>query len=289
MGWIQQTKIGSRRSGGPQYYLQGIGESLKHLLKARGACEVWLGTPYGVVQSGLMAVAADRVLEDGQLRSGKVGHDRIQRQTASQSVGEQIKHWYNISAPGEPYHIEFLEHVYQQAFLFIPARIQFSLNGRPRNLPVDPQPLTFTMNHRSALIQTQVNSLRKTPDVLKWVSHQIGRVIHDHLAAPCPYIKEEDLLRASGALSHLGIDLSAYCGKGYDCLTSTFTLGGYPTYSCAVEIKKVSSGFNYQILKHTNPARAAVLCMEHNPSFTPPAVVDVIELQALHKSLAESA
>jgi hypothetical protein len=102
-------------------------------------------------------------------------------------------------------------------------------------------------------------------------------------------VKEEDLLRTSGALNHLGIRLSAYCGKGYDCLDSTFEFSPYPEYRCAVEIKKISSGFNYQILKRTHPARATVLCMRHDAMFTPPEVVDVLELRALHKYLLECA
>lgn len=288
MGWIQQTKQASRKSGGPQYYLQGINETFKELLKARGACEVWLGTPYGVVQSGLMAVAADKVLSGGTLRAGSVGHDRIQRQTGRLSVGRQIMHWFNIRTEGEPIRIDFIERTYRSAFILIPRSIQFS-GGRRRALPVDMQPLTFTASHRSAVLQRQIAALREKPSLFRWVREQIGRVMEDHLPEPCPYVKEEDLLRVSGALSHLGIHLSAYCGKGYDCLKSTFEFGPYPRYTCPVEIKKVSSGFNYQLLRKTNPARATVLCMQHDPLFTPPEVVDVLELRSLHAFLAEGA
>ena len=282
MAWIQQTKQRSRKSGGPQYYVQGLEDRDKSFLHAQGACEVWLCTPYGVVQSGLMAVAGDRVLHDGRLRGGNVGHDRIQRQSARLSIGEQVKHWFNIGNEGEPDRIDFFFRNYKRAFILVPRRIAFAGGrGRGRSLHVDPQPLTFTDYHRSELIQKQALSLRQKPQTLRWVIEQLDRVVHDHVEDPCPHLKEEDLLRTSGALSHLGIALSAYCGKGYDCINSIFTFSPFPAYKCAVEIKKVSSGFNYQILKRTNPERATVLCMTHKPAFVPPDVVDVLELRSL--------
>src|SRR5438445_8101229 len=69
MAWIEQTKKGSRKSGGPQYYLQDISEHSRDLLKVYKQRPVRLWTPYGVVDSGLTAVSSD---------VGKVGHDRIQ-------------------------------------------------------------------------------------------------------------------------------------------------------------------------------------------------------------------
>ena len=284
MGWIQQTKQASRKSGGPQYYLQGIGDGLKELLKARGACEVWLGTPYGVVLSGLTAVAGDKVLDGTKLRRGAVGHDRIQRQAAALSVGEQIKHWFDLRSASEPYRVDFIERTYKSAFLLIPTKVQFP-GGRQKSLPVDLQPLTFTSNHQSRLLQRQIMGLRERPVALQWVTGQIARVVEDHVVHPQPHVKEEDLLRAGGALSYLGIQLSAYRGKGYDCADTVFHCAPYPPYRCAVEIKKVSSGFDYQILKKTHPARATVLCMTHDVGFTPPEVVDVIELSSLLKHL----
>ncbi len=186
-----------------------------------------------------------------------------------------------------PLKIEFSEQTFRSALILIPRSVQFP-NGRLRRLLVDPQPLTFTANHRSALLQSQVAFLRTKPQLLHWVRSQIGRVVEDHIIRPCAYVKEEDLLRTSGALSHLGIDLSAYCGRGYDCINSAFHFAPYPQYSCPVEIKKRSSGFDYQILKRTNPARATILCMEHDPKFTPPEVVDIIELRSLHAFLVEA-
>ena len=180
MGWIQQTKQASRKSGGPQYYLQGIEDTFKAFLKDRGASEVWLGTPYGVIQSGLKAVAADKVLSKGRLRPGNVGHDRIQGRP---SAGLQIMHWFNIKCKGEPLTIEFSEQTFRPALILIPQSIQFP-GGRTRRLLVDRQPLTFTANHRSTLLQAQVTSLRARPPLLRWVRDQVGRVVEDHVVHP---------------------------------------------------------------------------------------------------------
>jgi hypothetical protein len=57
MAWIEQTKKGSRKSGGPQYYLQGLGEAAKAILERRGQVNVALWTPYGPVCEGLVAVS----------------------------------------------------------------------------------------------------------------------------------------------------------------------------------------------------------------------------------------
>ena len=68
MAWIEQTKKGSRRSGGPQYYLQGLTEAVQAALEALERCPIRLWTPYGVVESGLEAVSSS---------IGSVGHDRV--------------------------------------------------------------------------------------------------------------------------------------------------------------------------------------------------------------------
>ena len=72
-------------------------------------------------------------------------------------------------------------------------------------------------------------------------------------------VHEADLLRTAGALSVLGVDLSLYLVKGYDCPKSQFSFSGFPTYPCPVEIKKCSSGFDYQIMRYTELPRAVVL------------------------------
>jgi hypothetical protein len=56
--------------------------------------------------------------------------------------------------------------------------------------------------------------------------------------------------------------------------------GAFPIYPCPVEIKKRSSGFDYQIMRYTELPRAVVLCLEHD-LVNPPDHVDILELSAL--------
>jgi len=45
---IQQTKLESLATGGPQYYLHNVPEPVKEFLRRRGACRVVLQTPHGI-------------------------------------------------------------------------------------------------------------------------------------------------------------------------------------------------------------------------------------------------
>jgi len=279
MAWIQQTKQESRKSGGPQYYLQGIEDATRTVLHARGACEVWLGTPYGIVESGLVAVAKDRVLEGDRLRPGKVGHDRIQRRRADASIEGQLRYWYLIPAQ-DIIRVDFAEYLYKSALLLIPTKVRFSI-GRTKSLCFNTHPLTFTAHVQSPLLVDQVTACRDA----EWVHFQLNSVLRDHTDGRT-HVLESDLLRTSGALSRLGIRLGCYQGKGYDCFESFFQFGRYPPYGCPVEIKKRSSGFDYQVLRRTKPERATILCVEHDDSRIVTPVVDVIELRALTNFLA---
>ena len=288
MGRIIQTKQGSRATGGPQYYLHDLEVATKTTLRKLGRCEVWLGTPYGVVQSGLTAVAADKVLDGERVKPGKVGHDRLQRHDAAYSVEAEIVRWYGMGTTSPIKRVDVRDKCYhskatgRNAILLMPERVVFQ-NGRARALPFEHNPLTFTVTHQSRLILRQLD--RASRGDLEWMKGQIAQVIEDHLERRVKYLGEEDLLRTSGALSRLGIQLSAYRRKGYDCLDSTFEFGKYPAYQCPVELKKKSSGFDYQVFKRTTPERAVVLCLTHPDNYTPPDVVDVIELRALHRYL----
>ena len=121
---------------------------------------------------------------------------------------------------------------------------------------------------------------KEAKDDVAWAASQIRRVVNDHQTDNPKNVHEADLLRTAGALSLLGLDLSLYLTKGYDCPKSTFQFSGLPIYPCAVEIKKQSSGFNYQILRYTDLPRAVVLCIKHD-LLNPPDHVDIIELSTL--------
>ena len=59
---IQQTKLESRATGGPQYYFHNVPEPVKEFLRKRGACRLVLQTPYGIASSSFMAVGRDHKL-----------------------------------------------------------------------------------------------------------------------------------------------------------------------------------------------------------------------------------
>lgn len=92
---LQQTKAGSRGTGGPQYYFHNIPDYVKEFLRKRGACPVVLQTPYGLAKSSFMAVDKDHKLtKGGEIVSANAQHDRIQRASGDQSIGEAIRSSY---------------------------------------------------------------------------------------------------------------------------------------------------------------------------------------------------
>jgi len=233
-GWIQQTRQESRKSGGPQYYLQGIEDSTRTVLHAYGMCEVWLGTPYGIIESGLVAVASDKVLDGNKLRPGRVGHDRIQRRRADASIEGQIRHWYSLP-DHQIVRVEFAELLYKRVLLLLPTRVRFA-TGRARALCYHSNPLTFTAHAQSPLLLEQIRACRDAA----WVLAQLESVLRDHTNGK-PHVAESDLLR--------------------------------------------SSGFDYQVLRRTQPERATVLCMDHDAPRVLTPVVDVLEIRALAAAL----
>ena len=98
---LQQTKRDSRGSGGPQYYFHSLTDAVKTYLRAKGAVQVALVTPYGATKSDYFAVSLDKKLDKQlQVVPGNVGHDRIQQGNAQESIGEAIRIWYKLP-PGD--------------------------------------------------------------------------------------------------------------------------------------------------------------------------------------------
>lgn len=284
---LQQTKAKSRATGGPQYYFHSIPGPIKEFLRNKGACPVVLQTPYGIAKTAFMAVDRDHKLdEDNKPVAGKVGHDRIQQAGGTQSIGEAIRHWYGLKK-GDFESID-VEAVIHSAGHFILVPTSVTLRGKTRTITLEKIhfPLSFHKDHHSKLWKKQIAALgERAPDDLKWAARQLQRVVADHSDAAAQYIKEEDLLRTAGALSLLGLDLSAYVGKGYDCPKSEFRFGALPAYSCPVEVKKRSANFDYQVTRYAELPRAVVLCMNHD-FVNPPEHVDILELTFLTKYLS---
>ncbi|MBP7826145.1 MAG: hypothetical protein KA236_06310 [Verrucomicrobia bacterium] len=275
---IQQTKAESRATGGPQYYLHGVPSHVKAFLRARGACPVLLQTPYGIARSSFVAVGRDHKLSGGKVVAGRVGHDRIQ---GDQSIGEAIRYWYGLKSGHDFARVDLDVVIHKEDhFILIPTAVIRRGQRRPTPLEKMPMPLSFHRDHSSKLWRRQIeNRRRQSADDTAWAAHQIGRIVREHQEARSQSIKEEDLLRAAGALSLLGVDLSPYVGKGYDCPRSRFHFAGLPEYPCPVEIKKRSSGFRYQVARYADLPRVVILCVEHD-MVNPPDHVDIIELLA---------
>lgn len=277
---IQQTKDASRASGGPQYYLHSVPAHVKEFLRKRGACPVLLQTPYGIARSTFTAVGRDHKLnEKGKAVAGKVGHDRIQ---GEESIGAAIRFWFGLKQQKDFERIDLEASIHDDGhFILTPTSVK--LRGPTRALVLEKMsfPLSFHRDHQSKLWKQQIELRRKeVNDDVAWAASQIRRVVDEHQTDNPKNVHEADLLRTSGALSLLGVDLSLYLTKGYDCPKSTFQFSGLPVYPCAVEIKKQSSGFNYQILRYTDLPRAVVLCLKHD-LLNPPDHVDFIELSTL--------
>jgi hypothetical protein len=133
---LQQTKVESRTSGGPQYYFHSIPDHVKEFLRKRKACPVVLQTPYGIASSPFMAVDRDHKLgRDGRPVPGNVGHDRIQQGSGKQSIGEAIRYWYNIGA-GQDFETIDVEAVIHPEghFILVPTAVKMRKKQRSQIL-----------------------------------------------------------------------------------------------------------------------------------------------------------
>lgn len=280
---LQQTKKGSRTTGGPQYYFHSVPAHVKEFLRKRGACPVVLQTPYGIANSSFMAVGRDHKLSSGKIVEGKVGHDRIQ---GDESIGEAIRHWYDLKKGKDFEWIEVEVMIHPEGhFILIPIAVSMQDRTRAITLEKISYPLSFHRDYQSKLWKRQIDEVRqKSPEDISWAGAQIRRIVAEHENTKAQHIHEADLLRASGALTLLGLDLSLYLTKGYDCPESRFSFSNLPSYPCPVEIKKRSARFDYQITRYTKLPRAVVLCLEHD-LVNPPDHVDVVELSTLARYL----
>jgi hypothetical protein len=277
---ISQTKGASLRSGGPQYYLHDVPDYVKEYLRKRGACPVVLQTPYGIAGSSFTAVGSKhKVSKAGKIVAGKVGHDRIQ---GTESIGEAIRYWYGLKGGRDFEQIDLEATIHPDGhFILIPTAVTMRGATRAQTFERMNSPLSFHHDYQSKFWKKQIEACRKeSANDVSWAGSQIRRVVAEHKNADAKNVHEADLLRAAGALSVFGLDLSLYLTKGYDCPKSQFNFSGFPAYHCPVEIKKRSSGFDYQIMRYTELPRAVVLCLEHD-LVNPPDHVDILELSAL--------
>jgi len=281
---LQQTKRGSRVSGGPQYYFHDLIDPVKVYLREKGVIPVALVTPYGATKSHFFAVSKDCKLGKGQKAiPGQVGHDRIQQGQAGQSIGEAIRHWYNLPA-GDFERVDVDIEILDNSLYVTPLYVKLSHNNKRIPIRSVANPLTFTRHYASPLWIEQLAAVeRRHKGIVPWALDEICRVVAAHRPqSRVQHVQEPDLLRASGPLAHLGIRLGAYVGKGYDCVQTAVQFMRFPDYTVPVEIKKHSRDFKYQQQKYGKEelSRALVLCAIHDHEVMPKHI-DVIELDAL--------
>lgn len=280
---LQQTKRGSRDTGGPQYYFHNLTPSVKDYLRREGVVKVALVTPYGATKSDYLAVSKDRKLNSNmEPVPGNVGHDRIQQGIAEESIGESIRKWYRLPV-GDFERIDVDIEIRDDAYYVRPLKCKYAGIAKTKKIFQVSKPLTFTLDYHSPLWVAQIDYIdQKVRGIVWWVIEEIQRIVRDHCKeTKLPHIQETDILRASGPLKHLGVSLGGYVGKGYDCKTE-FRFLEFPSYWVPVELKRNSTGFKYQQQKYGKDelSRAVLLCATHGHEDIP-AHIDVIELEAL--------
>ena len=283
---LKQSKKDSRETGGQQYWLQGIPAWLKNHLDKEKTCPVVLQTPYGITKTTFTALHPDWKLHSQKgLIAANSQHYRVQADEAGASIGEAIRHWYGIGGRQDFERVEVEAIQTKGHFVLVPTAVTMRGTERMKILEKVISPLSFHRDYQSKFWKKQIEVCRKvSANEVAWAGSQIRRVVTDHQNADTKNIHEADLLRAAGALSVFGLDLSLYLTKGYDCPKSRFSFSGLPTYQCPVEIKKRSARFDYQIMRYPELPRAVVLCIEHD-LVNPPDHVDVLELSALAEYL----
>ncbi len=278
---LQQTKRGSRETGGPQYYFHNLSDPVKTYLRKKGAVRLALVTPYGATKSDYYAVGRDHKFDTkGKLAKGNVGHDRVQQGKAEGSIGESIRLWYNLPN-GDFERIDISIDIIDDVFYLAPLKYKLTSSPRQITLSQKERPLTFTGDYRSGLWKKQFSALvEENKQIVEWSLKEICRIMASH-REKTPHLQELDILRASGPLQHLGVSLGPYLGKGYDCY-GQFKFLDFPAYRTFVEIKKNSRDFRYQMEKYGKDelSRAVVLCAFHDLENVPKNI-DIIELDSL--------
>lgn len=280
---LQQTKQDSRKSGGPQYWLQEIPDAIRNHLQAEKAVPVALVTPYGATPSDFRAVWRDaKLTRDGKIKPANAQHERIQKAGGPASIGEEIRRWYRLK-PGDFYRIDIEIQILDDKFYLTPLGYNY---GEGRKIQAIPQPeflLSYNNRRQSDLWKQQLAHVEKArPELWRWSIGEICRVAQARAKdSEFRYVMEQDLLRASGPLNVLGVEVGPYRGKGFDC-QGVFRFLNYDPYTVPIEIKKASSGFKYQQRKYAPEqlSRVVILCVRNDKVNVPPNV-DIIELETL--------
>src|SRR5439155_19414115 len=88
---LQQIKLESRATGGPQYWIQSAPGYSTEYLRRRRACPVVLQTPYGITWSQFVAVHRPRASNPGRERRHGITHGWTSKQTWANASTTQRK------------------------------------------------------------------------------------------------------------------------------------------------------------------------------------------------------
>ncbi len=229
-----------------------------------------------------MALDKDFKLFEGKPVKANAQHDRIQQAKARESIGEAIRKWFHLPAGLDFERINIEIEIRDGKFYLTPQEVKLRQRGmRPIARPDNP--LSFNTHFQSQLWRKQIKRVQTLNSAgFKWALSEIKRITREHHSAT-PNVKEEDLLRASGPLHILGVEIGPYVGRGFDC-KGRFQFLDFQPYEVPIEVKKRSAGFKYQEKKYGKEelSRAVILCMKHN-LVTTPRHIDVMELALFAK------
>ena len=214
-------------------------------------------------------------------------HDRIQQASAGESIGEAVRYWYRLKS-GDFERIDVEIEVIDDKFYLTPVGYKYASGAKTQVIQRPEFPLSFNDRRESELWHRQLEHIRQSqPQMWRWSLVENCRVAEGHPGeGGGQHVQEQDLLRASGPLKVLGVQLGPYVGKGFDC-QGEFRFLDYEPYRVPIEIKKSSSGFRYQQSKYSQEqlSRAVILCAHHDLQNVP-RNVDVIQLSTLCSVLA---
>src|SRR5438034_4900255 len=151
---LQQSKLESRATGGPQYWIQSAPGYITEYLRRRRACPVVLQTPYGITWSQFVAVHRDWKPVGRKIVSANAQHDRIQQGSATRSIGEEIRYWYGVKEGQDFERIDVDVQIYdkiqqEEHFILIPTKVKMRGRARPRDLERVIAPLSFHHKYQS--------------------------------------------------------------------------------------------------------------------------------------------
>ena len=137
--------------------------------RTEGAVPVALVTPYGATKSDFFAVGAYHKLGKGKkIGPGNVGHDRIQQGHAGQSIGEEIRHWYNLPT-GDFERIDVEIETLDDMLYLTPRSYKLASEVKKHPITVISNPLTFTREHKSSLwIEQLANVKSRNKGLVQW-------------------------------------------------------------------------------------------------------------------------